>query len=58
MFSLTSLADDDPGYIDQVRRIFAGCLIEYHPAEFYVIRIRNWFDYKWCGPLPPRRQRV
>ena len=48
MFSLTCLADDDPGYIDQVQRIFAGCLIEYRPAEFYVIRIRNWFDYKWC----------
>jgi hypothetical protein len=42
------LGDDDPDFIDQIRWIFAGCLAEYRPAEFYVVRIRDWFDYKWC----------
>jgi hypothetical protein len=30
VFSLTCLADDDPGFIDQVQRIFAGCLFGWH----------------------------
>ncbi len=29
MFSLTSIAGDEPGYIAQVQMIFAGCVVEY-----------------------------
>ncbi len=40
--------DDDPGFLDRVRSILAGCLADYRPAEVYLVRIRDWFDYKWC----------
>ena len=46
MLSLTYLANDDPGFVDQAHTIVAGCLTEYRPATCYVIHIRNWFDYK------------
>src|SRR5215469_15633538 len=40
--------EDDPGFIEQVQWILTGCIKQYGPAEVYVIRIRDFFDYKWC----------
>ncbi len=39
---------DDPGFLDQVEWIVTDRVDQYKPAELYVIRIRDWFDYKWC----------
>jgi hypothetical protein len=48
MISIQRSREDDPGFLDEVQWIVSGCVDEYRPAEVYVIRIRDWFDYKWC----------
>lgn len=48
MITLQRTQEDDPGFLDQAEWIVAGCVDHYSPAELYVIRIRDWFDYKWC----------
>jgi hypothetical protein len=48
MIAIQSSREDDPGFIEQVQWILTGCIKQYGPAEVYVIRIRDFFDYKWC----------
>jgi hypothetical protein len=48
MIPISRSREDEPGFIEQVQCIVAGCINQYKPAEVYVIRIRDWFDYKWC----------
>jgi len=48
MITLQGLQDDDAGFLDKAQWIVNGCLSEYKPMEVYIIRIRDWFDYKWC----------
>jgi hypothetical protein len=48
MITLPRSHDDDAGFHDRVQWIVSGCIKQYKPAEVYVIRIRDWFDYKWC----------
>ena len=48
MITLERLRDDDDGFADKAQWLVTGCLKEYKPAELYVTRIRDWFDYKWC----------
>jgi len=48
MISIQRLNEDDPDFLDQVQWIIIGCIGQYRPAEVYVIRIRDFFDYKWC----------
>src|ERR1035438_4198422 len=48
MITIHKSQEDDPSFVDEVQGIVAGCLDQYKPAEVYVIRIRDWFDYKWC----------
>jgi len=48
MVTLQRLHDDDDGFLDRAQWIVSGCLSAYKPAEVYIIRIRDWFDYKWC----------
>ena len=48
MITLARLHDDDGGFLDRAQWLVSGCIKEYKPAEVYVVRIRDWFDYKWC----------
>jgi hypothetical protein len=48
MISIPRLHQDDPGFLDQVEQIITGSIGQYRPAEVYIIRIRDFFDYKWC----------
>ena len=48
MITIQLLPEDDPDFLEQVQRIVIGCINQYRPAEAYVIRIRDFFDYKWC----------
>jgi hypothetical protein len=48
MITLQRSHDDEAGFLDRVQWLVSGCVKEYKPAEVYVIRIRDWFDYKWC----------
>jgi hypothetical protein len=48
LIPIQRLDEDDPDFFDQVRCIATGCIDHYEPSEFYVIRIRDFFDYKWC----------
>ena len=41
--------NDDPEFVDLVKRIIAGCISDSFPNTIIVIRIDNWFDYKWLG---------
>jgi hypothetical protein len=48
VITINKTQEDDSGFVDEVRYVVAGCLQEYKPKEVYIIRIRDWFDYKWC----------
>jgi hypothetical protein len=48
LITIRTAHDDDPDFLAQARSILVGCLHEYAPTEVYIIRIRDWFDYKWC----------
>jgi len=48
MITLERLHDDSPGFADRAQWLISGCIRQYKPAEVYIIRIRDWFDYKWC----------
>ncbi|HEY3857487.1 MAG TPA: hypothetical protein VGO67_24150 [Verrucomicrobiae bacterium] len=48
MITLHRSSEDDPGFIEQAQWLVTGCIREYSPEEVYVIRIRDFFDYKWC----------
>ena len=48
MISLGRLHDDDSGFLEKAQWIVNGCVKEYKPGEVYIVRIRDWFDYKWC----------
>jgi hypothetical protein len=48
MITIRKSQEDDPGFIDEVQWIITGCLDQYKPAEVCLIRIRDWFDNKWC----------
>jgi hypothetical protein len=40
---------DDPDFLSAVRRIILNVVTHHAPAELYVVRVSNWFDYKWLG---------
>lgn len=48
MITLERLHDDETGFIEKAQWIVSGCIKQYKPEEVYIIRIRDWFDYKWC----------
>lgn len=39
--------DDDPAFLALVDRIIDILIQDHEPIEFFVVRIKNWFDYKW-----------
>jgi hypothetical protein len=41
--------NDDPEFVELVKRLIAGCTHDSFPNTIIVIRIDNWFDYKWLG---------
>jgi len=48
--------DDDSDFIAQVEKIVSEILRRYNPAKLALIKIDNWFDWKWLGfsgkPIP------
>jgi hypothetical protein len=42
-------ATDDPGFLAKVRGILFHVVELQAPSDLYVVRVRNWFDYKWVG---------
>ena len=40
---------DESDFLGVVSRIMLNVVERYAPADLYVVRIRNWFDYKWVG---------
>ena len=41
--------NDDPEFVELVKRVIAGCIAHSFPDVIIVIQIDNWFDYKWLG---------
>ena len=41
--------NDDPEFVELVKRLLAGCIDHSFPDIIIVIQIDNWFDYKWLG---------
>jgi hypothetical protein len=39
--------DDDPAFLNCVDRVIAALIKRHAPEELYLVRIANWFDYKW-----------
>ncbi|MHC4744673.1 MAG: hypothetical protein ACYS8Z_22390 [Planctomycetota bacterium] len=39
--------DDDPAFLALVDRVIDTLIRDHEPAELFVVRIKNWFDYKW-----------
>lgn len=42
-------ADDDPSFIALAERILGGAITALQVREVYLVRIDNWFDFKWLG---------
>lgn len=40
---------DDEKFIGEVEIVVCNLLARYTFVEFYLIRVDNWFDHKWCG---------
>lgn len=38
---------DDPAFVGLVEKVVRNLDTEFHPKEFLVIEIKNWFDHKW-----------
>lgn len=41
--------NDDPEFVELVKRMIAGCITASFPNTIIVVQIDNWFDYKWLG---------
>ncbi|MGO9776567.1 MAG: hypothetical protein ACLQGT_04430 [Terracidiphilus sp.] len=41
--------DDDPEFVQQVELAVNGILRRFPPASLVLIKINNWFDWKWRG---------
>jgi len=46
---ILSKQNDDPEFVELVKRVIAGCINDSFPDTIMVIQIDNWFDYKWLG---------
>jgi hypothetical protein len=46
---ILSKQNDDPEFVELVKRVIAGCIGDSFPNTIIVIQIDNWFDYKWLG---------
>jgi hypothetical protein len=46
---ISTQEDDDSLFISRTNKIFLGAIWTYHPHEIYLIKVDNWFDYKWLG---------
>ena len=46
---ILSRQNDDPEFVELVKRVIAGCINDSFPKTIIVIQIDNWFDYKWLG---------
>ena len=46
---ILSKQNDDPEFVELVKRVIAGCIDDSFPNTIIVIQIDNWFDYKWLG---------
>jgi hypothetical protein len=46
---ILSKQNDDPEFVELVKRMIAGCMNDSFPNTIIVIQIDNWFDYKWLG---------
>lgn len=46
---ILSKQNDDPEFVELVKRVIAGCINNNFPNTIIVIQIDNWFDYKWLG---------
>ena len=46
---ILSKQNDDPKFVELVKRVIAGCIDDSFPNTIIVIQIDNWFDYKWLG---------
>jgi hypothetical protein len=41
--------NDDPEFVELVKRVIAGCINDGFPKTIIAIKIDNWFDHKWLG---------
>lgn len=41
--------NDDPEFVELVKRMIAGCVNDGFPNTIIVVQIDNWFDHKWLG---------
>jgi hypothetical protein len=46
---ITPQPDDEPGFIADVEKAINGILAENAPHELVLIKIDNWFGFKWMG---------
>ena len=46
---ILSKQNDDPEFVELVKGMIAGCINDSFPNTIIVVRIDNWFDYKWLG---------
>jgi hypothetical protein len=49
MMKIPLRQNDDPEFVELVKRVIAGCINDSFPNTIIVVQIDNWFDYKWLG---------
>ncbi len=49
MLDIQTADDDAPELIELVRRIATGAIAALGVHEVYLVKIDNWFDFKWLG---------
>ena len=49
MLGIETDQNDDPAFVDLVKRIIAGVAELHQPRELRLFKIDNWFDKKWVS---------
>jgi hypothetical protein len=49
MIELLPSDDDDLAFLQLAERIVNGAVVALQMREVYLVRVDNWFDYKWLG---------
>lgn len=47
MIKISSNDNDDSEFLETVERLFNGWIRNHAPDEIYLIKVDNWFDFKW-----------
>jgi hypothetical protein len=48
-FEILTNPTDDPHFVELLKHLIARLVSETFPEQIFVMKIDNWFDYKWLN---------